>query len=212
MESLDTYKPTRRMAAIYNANSHDKKNAIEIFCRETGFTPKTAEEYLAQAIGIRARQTEVIIDRDENDTAIVEDIVPDGKGSLHQILCSHQRGLAIRESLEKLPWRDRRILEARNAICSSCGGMHPMKERFSFREIGTRIMNGATDKGAEVAYHAALDRLTMQLIEDHVLSVVDLKLKKVVRRKQKTPPQPTCIRQTATANGVRSILILKRKQ
>jgi hypothetical protein len=42
---------------------------------------------------------------------------------------------------------------------------------------------GATVKGAEVAYHATLDRLTMQLIEDHVLSVLDLKLKKVVRRK-----------------------------
>ena len=43
---------------------------------------------------------------------------------------------------------------------------------------------GATVKGAEVAYHATLDRLTMQLIEDHLLSVVDLKLKKVVRRKK----------------------------
>lgn len=67
---------------------------------------------------------------------------------------------------------------------------------------------GATVRGTEVACHAALDRLTMQLIEDHVLSVLDLKLKKVVRRKKKTPPQPTCIRQTATADGARSILFL----
>ena len=50
---------------------------------------------------------------------------------------------------------------------------------------------------------------TMQLIEDHLLSVVDLKLKKVVRRKKKTPPQPACIRQTATADGARSILFLR---
>ena len=32
--------------------------------------PKTAVEYLDQVIGIRARQTEVIVDWDENDTEI----------------------------------------------------------------------------------------------------------------------------------------------
>ena len=36
IDSLDTYKPTRRMAALYNANCLDKKKAIEIFCSETG--------------------------------------------------------------------------------------------------------------------------------------------------------------------------------
>ena len=183
--SLDIYKTIRRMAATYNANAQDKQKAIEIFCKETGYTQKMAEEYLAEAIGIRARQTEVIIDRDEDDVAIIEDIIPDSKGSLHRLVCNHWRGLAIRESLEKLPWRDREILEARNAICSNCGGMMPMKERFSFQEIGTRIMNGATDKGAEVAYRAALKQLMLQMIEDHPIRVVDLKCKKVVRRKKK---------------------------
>ena len=51
-----------------------------------------------------------------------------------------------------------------------------------------------------------MNRLTAQLIEDEVIRIVDIKLKKVVRRK--TPPQPTCIRQTATANGAKYILIL----
>ena len=185
MKSLDTYKTTRRVAATYNANDQDKTKAIEVFCSDTGYTLETAEEYLAEAIGIRARQTEVVIDRDEDDVAIVEDIIPDGKGSLHHIVCNHWRGLAIRESLEKLPWRDREILEARNAICTNCGGMQPIKERFSFQEIGTRIMNGATDKGAEVAYRAALKQLMLQMIEDHPIRVVDLKCKKVVRRKKK---------------------------
>ena len=46
-------------------------------------------------------------------------------------------------------------------------------------------MNGATDKGAEVAYRAALKQLMLQMIEDHPIRVVDLKLKKVVRRKKK---------------------------
>ena len=172
------------MAATYNANDQDAAKAIEIFCSETGYTPETAEEYLAEAIGIRARQTEVIIDRDENDTAIVEDIIPDGMGSLPHIIHSNRFGKAIRQSFEKLPWLDQTILKARNAICDDCGGVMPMKEQYSFREIS--LLNGTTtDKAGELAYHAAVDRLAAQLIEDEVIRIVDMKLKKVVRRKKK---------------------------
>ena len=182
--SLDTYKTTRRMAATYNANSQDKARAIEIFCSETGYAPETAEEYLAEAIGIRARQTEVIIDRDDNDTAIVEDIIPDGMGSLPHMIHSNRFGKAIRQSFEKLPWLDQTILKARNAICDDCGGVMPWEERYSYREIS--LLNGTTtDKAGELAYHAAVDRLAAQLIEDEVIHIVDMKLKKVVRRKKK---------------------------
>ena len=184
MNSLDTYKTTRRMAATYNANSQDKTKAIEIFCSETGYTSETAEEYLAEAIGIRARQTEVIIDRDENDIDIVEDIIPDGRGSLPHMIHSNRFGKAIRKSFERLPWLDQTILKARNAICDDCGRVMPMKEQYSFREIS--LLNGtSTDKAGELAYHAAVDRLAAQLIEDEVIHIVDMKLKKVVRRKKK---------------------------
>jgi hypothetical protein len=185
IDSLDVYKPTRRMAAIYNANCQDKKKSIEIFCRETGYTQKKAEEYLAEAIGIRARQTEVIIDRDEDDIAIVEDIVSDGKTALHHAVYNHWRGKEIRASLEKLPWQEQTILKARNAICSNCGGMMPMEKRFRFQEIGIKIMNGASDKGAEIAYHAALDRLAVQLIEDGTCRIVDLVLKNLEQTENK---------------------------
>jgi len=185
IDSLDVYKPTRRMAAIYNANCQDKKKSIEIFCQETGYTQKKAEEYLAEAIGIRARQTEVIIDRDDNDIAIVEDIATDGKAALHHAVYNHWRGKEIRASLEKLPWREQTILKARNAICSNCGGMQPMKERFRFQEIGIKIMNGASDKGAEIAYHAALDQLAVQLIEDGVCRIIDLVLKNLEQEENK---------------------------
>ena len=185
MKSLDTYKTTRRMAATYNANDQDKTKAIEVFCSETGYTPETAEEYLAEAIGIRARQTEVIIDRDDYDIAIVEDIIPDGMGSLPHIIHSNRFGKAIRQSFEKLPWLEQTILKARNAICDDCGGVMPMKEQYSYREIS--LLNGTTtDKAGELAYHGAVDLLAKQLIEDEVFRIVDLKLKKVVHRKKKT--------------------------
>ena len=173
IDSLDIYKGIRRMAAIYNANGGNAQNALEKFCEETGCKPKTAAEYLDQVIGIRARQTEVIVDWDENDTEIIEDILPSRMGDLCYVLCNHWKLKAVRESFEKLSWRDRMILQARNAICHNCGGMQPMKEQYSFREI-SNLIGSSTDKGAEKAYHTALDRFTAQLAEDNVIRVVDM--------------------------------------
>ena len=184
IDSLDTYKPTRRMAAIYNANCQDKKKSIEIFCRETGYTQKKAEEYLAEAIGLRARQTEVIIDRDEDDTAVIEEIVPDGVGNLCRVISNDRLIKAVRASFNKLPWQERQVLQARNAICDNCGGMQPMKEQFSFREIA--VLTGCgTEKGGQLAYQAALDCLIRQLTEDEVCRIMNLKQKAVTRRKKK---------------------------
>ena len=178
VKSLDTYKDIRRIAAIYNANTQDQDKTIEIFCNETGCKPETAKRDLQEAIGIRARQTEKIIDWDENEQAIMEDIIPDGKGSLNHLVWNHWKRKAIQNAMEKLTWREQTILRARNAICSNCGSIMPKKEQFQFREIGKRIMNGATEKGAEVAYHAALDRLAVQLIENGACRIVDLYLEK----------------------------------
>ena len=173
IDSLDIYKGIRRMAAIYNANGSNAQNALEKFCEETGCKPKTAAEYLDQVIGIRARQTEVIVDWDEDDTEIIEDILPGRTGDLCYVLWNRRKIKAVRESLLKLSWRDQMILKVRNAICNDCGGMRPMKEQYSFREI-SNLIGSSTDKGAEKAYHTALDRFTAQLAEDNVIRVVDM--------------------------------------
>ena len=185
MPSFDIYKDIRTIAAIYNANAQNEKKTIEIFCEKTGHKLKTADRYLLEAIGIRSRQTEVIIDYDENEQAVMEDIIPDGKSSLNHIIWNHWKGKMIREAMEKLSWREQTILKARNAICCNCGGMKQKKEQFSFQEIGKRVMNGATEKGAEVAYHAALDRLAVQLIEDGACRIVDLHLENLEQTENK---------------------------
>ena len=185
VQSLDIYKDIRRIAAIYNANGQEQNKTIKIFCEETGLKPETAKRYLQEAIGIRARQTEKIIDWDENEQAIMEDVIPDGKGSLNHIVWNHWKGKVIRDAMEKLSWREQTILKARNAICSNCGGMMPKKEQFRFQEIGKRIMNGASEKGAEVAYHAALDRLAAQLIEDGSCCIVDISLENLEQAENK---------------------------
>ena len=185
VKSLDKYKDIRRIAAIYNANAQDEKKTKEIFCEETGCKPETAERDLQEAIGIRARQTEKIIDWDENEQAIMDDIIQDGKGSLNNIVWNHWKGKVIRDAMEKLSWREQTILRARNAICSNCGGMMPRKEQFQFQEISKRIMNGASEKGAEVAYHAALDRLVAQLVEDGSCRIVDMHLENLEQAENK---------------------------
>ena len=185
IDSLDIYKGIRRMAAIYNATSCDTPKAIEKFCKETGCQPKTAVEYLERAVGIRARQSEVIIDRDEDDEAIIEDVIPDSMGDLCYEISKQWLAQAVRDSFSKLSWRDQTMIKVRNAICWNCGGMQPMAERYSYKDISVQLMNGSSDGGAEKAYNAALARFTAQLIEDHVIRVVDMKLGKVTRRKKK---------------------------
>ena len=112
---------------------------------------------------------------------------------------------------KKVDLQERQVLQARNAICDNCGGMQPMKEQFSFREIA--VLTGCgTEKGGQLAYQAALDCLIRQLTEDEVFRIMNLKQKAVTRRKRKSPPQSTCIRQTATANGAKCILILQTKR
>ena len=184
--SLDIYKGIRRMAAIYNASGGDAAKAMEKFCKETGCQPKTAAEYLEQAIGIRARQSEIIIDRDEDEEAVIEDVIPDSMGDLCYEVSKQWLEQAVRGSFSKLSWRDRTMIQARNAICWNCGGMQPMDERYSYRDISVQLMNGSSDGGAEKAYNTALARFTAQLVEDNVIRVVDMKLEKVTRRKKKT--------------------------
>ena len=181
ISSLDIYKGIRRIAAIYNANAQDGEKTINLFCEASGCTRETAEAYLLEAVGIRARQAEVIVDRDENEMEVIEDILPSRMGDLCYVLSNHWRWEAVRISFEKLSWRDRMILQSRNAICYNCGGMQPMKERYSYKEISNMIGTG-TDSGAEKAYRTSLDRFTAQLAEDNVICVVDL----ILDKKEKT--------------------------
>jgi len=185
IDSLDIYKGIRRMAAIYNTTGCDTPKAIEKFYKETGCQPKTALEYLERAFGIRARQTEVIVDRDEDDEAIMEEVIPDTMGDLCYELSKQWLAQAVRHSLSKLSWRDQTMIKARNAICWNCGGMMPMKDRYSYKDISVQLMNGSTDGGAEKAYNTALARFTAQLAEDNTIRVVDMKLEKMTRRKKK---------------------------
>ena len=106
------------------------------------------EEYPDRVIGIRARRREVIVDWDEDDTEIIEDILPSDLGDLCDALWNRRMIKAARESLKKLSRRDQMILKAWNAICNNCGGIRQRKEQYQFREI-SNLIGGSTDKGGQ---------------------------------------------------------------
>ena len=172
IDSLDIYKGIRRIAAIYNSCGGDAQKAIYWYCEETGCKPQTALRYLEQAIGIRARQTEVIVDWDENESEVIEDVVQDGMGDLCYVLWNARMADAVRKAMGKLPWRDRTILNARYAICNNCGGTLPWKEQYTYKRI-MPLIGAGTETGAEKACNAALNRLIKQLAEDNAIRVLN---------------------------------------
>ena len=66
--------------------------------------------------------------------------------------------------------------------------------------------------GAERAYRRAVDKLTELLVAEGAIHAVRLKQKSKTKRKRKSPPQSTNIKQTATANGAKLYSILKAAQ
>ena len=86
---------------------------------------------------------------------------------------NHWKGKTIRGTIKKLSWWEQTILKTHNAICSNRGSMMPKINQF--QEID---MNGATEEGATVTYHFALDWLATPLIEDGAYSIMVLFLKK----------------------------------
>jgi len=172
IDSLDIYKGIRRIAAIYNSCSGDARETISRYCKETGRKKKTALRYLEQAICIRARQTEVIVDWEEDESEVIEDIVPDGMGDLCYVLWNAWMADSVRKAMDKLPWRDRTILNARYAICNNCGGVRPMKEQYTYKEI-MQIIGAGSETGAEKACNTALKKLIKQLADDNAIRVLD---------------------------------------
>ena len=81
----------------------------------------------------------MILDWDENEKEVVEDIPPNRMGDLWYVLWNDWKLKAVRDSFEKPSWRDQTVLRTQNAICHNCGGIQPMKERYSFQEISNLI-------------------------------------------------------------------------
>ena len=75
-------------------------------------------------------------------------------------------------------------LEARNAICMTCGKVELLRKRKTFDQIGDTF-EFTTANGAEKAYHRAVDKLARILAADNAIRIVTVRQKEVTRKKKK---------------------------
>ena len=175
--SLDEYKAARGIAWLYNNSEKPTKEIIGEYARTNGCTEKTAEEYLTLARSIRNRVPFYATMQDEDSEETGEDVTRDDSWNYADMLWNGIRAEAVQKAFWSLGYRDRTLLEKRNAICMTCGRVSSTRSRLSFEELAT-MFEGSGAGGAEKAYRRAVEKLTRNLVDAGVLHAVELRKKK----------------------------------
>ena len=182
--SLDEYKRVRGIAWLYNETGKSKSEVVSEYAQKEGCSEETAEQYLTVARLNRSRVSLYVTAQDEDGEETGEDVTRDDSWDYTAILWNGAQAAAVQSAFEKLTYRERRLLEERNAICMTCGRVSPSSERKSFEELAV-MFEGSTASGAERAYRRAVEKLTALLAEAGALHAVRLKRKSVKRTKKK---------------------------
>ena len=183
-ENVDEYKAVRGIAWLYNQSGQSEQAAIQKYARKNGCTEETAAKFLALARQNRSRVPfyQTIQDEDSEETG--EDVSRDDHWDYAEILWNGIQAEAVRETFEKLNYREQTLLEKRNAICMTCGRVSPISTRLTFEELAV-LFEGSTASGAERAYRKAVEHLAYLLTEAEVLHIIRLKRKSQTKRKKK---------------------------
>ena len=115
--------------------------------------------------------------QDEDSEETGEDVTRDDSWNYADMLWNGIRAEAVQKAFWKLGYRDRTLLEKRNAICMTCGRVSSTKTRLSFEELAT-MFEGSGAGGAEKAYRRAVEKLTRNLVGAGGLHAVELRKKK----------------------------------
>jgi len=182
--SLDEYKMARGIAWIYNESDKREGEVIAEFAKQENCSEETAAKYLTLARVNRSRVSFYATVQDEDSEETGEDVTRDDSWDYAAILWNGVRADMIRTAFEKLTYRERRLLEKRNAVCMTCGRVSPLSQRKSFEELAV-MFEGSTASGAERAYQRAVEKLTLLLVEAGALHAVRLKRKSVKCTKKK---------------------------
>ena len=182
--SLDEYKRVRGIAWLYNETGKSKGEVVSEYAKKEGCSDETAEQYLTVARLNRSQVSLYVTAQDEDGEETGEDVTRDDSWDYTAILWNGIQAEAVRATVEKLTYREQRLLEERNAICMTCGRVSPISERKSFEELAV-MFEGSTASGAERAYRRAVEKLTVLLVEADALHAVRLKRKSVKRIKKK---------------------------
>lgn len=182
--SLDEYKMARGIAWLYNESVKSGSKVIAEFARRENCSVETAEQYLTLARTNRSRVSFYATAQDEDGEETAEDVTRDDSWDYEAILWNGAQADTVRTAFEKLTYRERRLLEERNAVCMTCGRVSPLSQRKSFEELAV-MFEGSTASGAERAYRRAVEKLTVLLAEVGALHTVCLQRKSMKRLKKK---------------------------
>lgn len=183
LSSLDAYKKTRAAAWLYH-NTGSATQAVQQLARANDCTPESAARYLDTARALRNRQSLYITGRDEDGEETGEDVTRDDSWDYEAYIFGDIRAEAVREAFEKLDYRERQLVEKRNAICLNCGKVSPLDTRLSFETLAV-MFEGSGASGAERAYRRTLEKLTEELVRRGTLHAVRVKRKSQKKRKKK---------------------------
>lgn len=182
--SLDEYKRVRGIAWLYNETGKSKGEVVSEYAKKESCSVETAEQYLTAARLNRSHVPLYVTAQDEDGEETGEDVTRDDSWDYAAILWNGAQAAAVQSAFEKLTYRERRLLEERNAICMTCGRGSPISERKSFEDLAV-MFEGSTASGAERAYRRAVEKLTVLLVEAGALHAVRLKQESVKRAKKK---------------------------
>lgn len=170
--SLSEYKRVRRIGAIYKSCHESIPETIEKFCKKDGCTPRTAREYLAIAIGHRARFLPITEDSENTDDESVEYEIPglSLEEYLH-IRSDRQKkeklSEMIRTAFAELSPKEQFLLEKHLGISIKDDWVGEIKDRWTFDELADALEYG-TAKGTERAYKNACAHFQNMLIGKNV--------------------------------------------
>jgi len=182
--SLDEYKATRGIAWLRNNSGKNNNEVVAQYAVEQNCSEETAEEYLKLASQNRSRVSFYSTMWDEDGEETGEDVTSDNSWNYADILWNGVRADAVQAAFDKLSYRERTLLEKRNALCMTCGRVGAWKDRPTFEELAV-MFEGSTASGAERAYRKAVDKLADHLVADGVLHSVRLKQKSKTTLKKK---------------------------
>ncbi len=182
--SLDEYKMARGIAWLYNESGKSGSKVISEFAKRENCSEETAAKYLTLARTNRSRVSFYVTAQDEDSEETGEDVTRDDSWDYAAILWNGTQADTVRTAFEKLTYRERRLLEERNAVCMTCGRVSSLSERKTFEELAV-MFEGSSDSGAERAYRKAVEKLTLLLVEAGALHAVRLMRKSVKRIKKK---------------------------
>ena len=176
-DKLSYYKKVRTAAWMLN----NLQNPIEEYIKRFGCTRKTAEKIMRAARTIRNRKEYLITDENGD---VVNEVGEDHFWNYAEVLQKRVHVSAVRKAFYQLTTEEQYYLEARNAICMTCGKVELLRKRKTFDQIGDTF-EFTTANGAEKAYHRAVDKLARILAEDNAIRIVTVRQKEVNRRKKK---------------------------